>query len=395
MHDHLERHWSLGSFVLGGTVGAAVTLGAVVLGAVVLGAVVLGGTVFDGGDGSRVEFRAEAASAATASAPTGPSAGDDSTDEGSTDESTTTQVSPGTTTASIDREHWDRMPDPTGSIVAITQLGGRDIIATGIVIDGMLVTSASALGGAERVLVYSAGLPVEVLVRGHDPFADLAVLVPLDGSDDLGLGHGFVTSTETPGNKAVVKLVASDGRPEPIVVAGHVLALGQRATTRSGRTVMGAMLTSARVPELGAGAALLDEHNQVIGMVIDVEDYLAVALPVDRIRQIGAEILLTGWPNAAWVGIEGHTSEDGILVTDLDAEGPASDCGLAQGDLIMMVDDEAVTHMAELVDVVRDAGPGTTVRLKVRTDENEWTAYLVVGRREDVATIPTGEAESD
>ena len=82
-------------------------------------------------------------------------------------------------------------------------------------------------------------------------------------------------------------------------------------------------------------------------------------------------------------------------VTNVDTEGPASDCGLAEGDLITMVGDEPVTDMAELVAAVRHAGPGATVRLNVRTDENEWTAYLVVGHREVLATITAGEAESD
>ncbi len=318
---------------------------------------------------------------------------DESNDE--SEHSTTTPGGSGVTTASLTRDEWTRMTEPTDGVVAITQLDGKETIATGIVIDGILVTSASALGGAERVLIHANGVMNEVLVRGHDPFADLAVLVPVDDSQDLALGSGFVTAPHAPDTEDVVDLVASDGKPQPIVVRGHILAVGQRATTRSGRTVMGAMHTSARVPELGAGAALLDEQGRVIGMVIDVEDYLAVALPVERIQRIAAEILQTGWPNPAWVGIEGHTSSEGILITDLDAEGPAADCGLAEGDLITMVNDEPVTDMAELVDAVRDAGPGTTVRLNIHTDDNEWTAYLVVGHREELETITAGEAESD
>ncbi len=360
---------------------------------VALGAVVLGGSVLDGSDSSRVEFRAEGASAAAATVTADPRGDSETYDE--SQNPTTTLGGSGVTTASLTRDEWTRMPEPTDGVVAITQLDGKETIATGIVVDGMLVTSASALGGAERVLIHANGVTNEVLVRGHDPFADLAVLVPVDDSQDLVLGSGFVTAAHAPETEAVVLLVASDGKPQPILVGGHIQAVDQRATTRSGRTVMGAMHTSARVPELGAGAALLDERGRVIGMVIDVEDYLAVALPVARIQHIGAEILRTGWPNPAWVGIEGHTSTEGILITDLEAEGPASDCGLAEGDLITMVNDEPVTDMAELVDAVRKAGPGTTVRLNVHTDENAWTAYLVVGHREELETITAGEAESD
>lgn len=365
--NRLADQWSLGSFFAGGALGALVTLAALISGT----------SLLDRGPASRVEFRTEEPTAAVIQ--TTLAYGSSDNNDGAEADSaagTGSTMGPGQSARS---QRWSPTPEPGSGVVSISQLDGREPIATGILVNGVLVTSSSALGGAERVLIHSNGTVQEVLVRGSDEFADLAVLVPLD---PLALGDGFVIAPEPPAEQSQVHLIASDGKPQPIIVEGHLLSVDQRAVTRNGHTILDAMHTSARVPELGAGAALLNDDGQVVGMVIDVEDYLAVALPAARIIELTATILASGWPDPAWVGIEGTAVDGGVVVTELDAEGPAARSGLNEGDLITRVGESPVIDVADLVKAVRIAGPGATVDLRVVTDGNDWTAHLVVGKRE-------------
>ncbi len=352
-------------------------------------------SLLDGRAESRVEFRTDTpAAAADDASDSSPSiATDDATGPDDERDATVVTTTSPSSPADTEADRWTRLPEPEAGVVSITQLDGHEAIATGILVDGRLLTSWSALEGAERVLIHHDDVVQEVLVRGSDAFADIAVLIPVD-SEPLSIDHGFESATEVPPTDAQVHLVASDGKPQPIIVEGHILGSGQRATTRSGYTILGAMHTSARVPELAAGAALLDDGGRVVGMIIDVEDYLAVAVPIDRVQRIAESILESGWPDLAWVGLKGESSQDGITVTGIEPEGPAAKAGLHEGDRITRIGNKQVTDVAELVSIVRSTGPGATVQFEIVTDETTWSAYVVVAAREPVEAV-TGVAPSN
>lgn len=374
----LSDHWSLGSFIAGGAVGALVTVVALVSTT----------SLLDRDDPNRVEFRTdtpaavETAGVSTTSEPGGGSSSgteaDDRPAEGATDAGSTTVPA----VSSVQTDRWGRLDEPLAGVFAIYHLDASTLLGTGTLVDGVLVTSFSALGNAERVMIqHDQGLE-EAVVRGFDEFSDLAVIVPLE---DLDLGTGFSPVAGTVTDGSAVRLVANDGQPLPIIVEGHVLAFDQRALTRDGHTIVDTLHTSARVPQSAAGSPLFDDHGHLVGMVIDSQDYLAFGLPAERISQLARQILRTGWPDPAWVGIEGTASDEGVVVTNVDEDGPATRSGLTTGDVITAVHVEGtarpVVDIADLVAAVRLAGVGTAVEVEVLTGDQAWVARLVVGQR--------------
>ena len=267
--------------------------------------------------------------------------------------------------------------DEVPGVFGLFHLDGTTPVATAVLLDGHLLTSASALGGAERFVYLIGGEPREATVYGTDRFTDVAVLVPDDPID----APEIIPAGTTAEAGEDVRLVATDGQPPQILVAGRLIATDKNANTRDGHAVIGAMYTSARVPQAGGGAALVNNSNEAIGLVIDSDDYLAIAIPLATAREIGNSIIRTGWGHQAWIGIEGSGEADGIILTAIGSESPAARAGLAVDDIVVSCNEEPVTTMADLVRWLRNAGPGEELVLGVTTDGLDWTTTVVIGSR--------------
>lgn len=361
----LGENWSLRSFIAGGAVGALVAV-----------ALVVSTGMLEGNDGGRVELRPATAAAALSS---------------------TTLLSASTTSTTSAIAEWgladpDQAEGPASvpGVVIVYQLDGQTPVATALHVDGRLVTSASAVGEAERLVVHHDGASQEVLVRGRDPYSDIALLVPADG-ELLPIGSiEWAPDAVEPGD--TVHLVALDGQPQPIVLSGQVLALNAHTITRGGNTIVDAVATSARLPELAGGAALVDDHGRAVGMVIDCADYLASAVPVSTLRTVSASIAETGWANPAWVGIVANFEDDTMTITETVEDSPSAAAGLAPGDRLLAIDGEPVTGLTRFVMAIRRAGPNTSVTVDVETNGQEWTTTMVVGER---APVPPVDIVSD
>lgn len=364
-----HRRWSPHSFGAGGVFGALLAIAAVV-----------STTPFNDEPDTRVEFRP-----GPTAEPVEANEQSDETQAGATSQvgaaiNSTTTVLASTTVVSglLDRNATIEPPvDEVPGVFGLFHLDGTTPVATAVLLDGRLLTSASALGGAERFVYVLDGEPREATVYGTDRFTDVAVLVPDDPID-----APEITPAEARAEAGDdVRLVATDGQPPQILVAGRLIATDKNANTKDGHAVIGAMYTSARVPEAGGGAALVNDRNEAIGLVIDSDDYLAIAIPLAIAREIGDSIIRTGWGHQAWIGIEGSGEGDGIVLTSVGPESPAGRAGLAVDDIIVSCSDEPVTNMADLVRWLRSAGPGEELQLGVTTDGLQWNTTVVIGSR--------------
>jgi S1-C subfamily serine protease len=82
-------------------------------------------------------------------------------------------------------------------------------------------------------------------------------------------------------------------------------------------------------------------------------------------RKLGIEYMEVGEQLASYFKLSGKT---GVLVSSVDAEGPAGKAGMKAGDLILKVDAEAIKDGDDLRDAVAEAEGGKEVTVSVQRD---------------------------
>lgn len=381
------RVFSLSSFMFGGTVGVAACLAIYAL-------------VWSGSTTTATDL---------AVFPTGPSIQPtslttvDSVASTTTPDPGSTDTAPPTTESADEPATPQRQPLPAylepvveQQLVSIRPVNDTRPLGSGLYVDGLILCSAEALGDRDHATVSIAGRRYSATLAGSDPFTDIAVLVPdqqITESTDTTL-----IELDDPVDGGSITLLANDGQPEPIAVAGKVLSTGQRLTARSGHALLGAFETSARLPETGLGAVLVNDAGRPVGVVVSGEGYLASAIPISVAREVAANIISTGWASSAWLGIEGTDVSYGVEVSAIDSASPAESSEIEVGDVIRSLDGTTVFDMVSLVELLRERAAGDLVELVVQRDGARVTIPLTLADYKVASESPDddrGEALSE
>ncbi len=258
--------------------------------------------------------------------------------------------------------------------------------------DGLVVTNAHVIHGAERVRVQLAdGRELEALVLGEDEKLDVALLA-MRGASGLP--------------------VAAMGTSEALRVGEYLVAIGSpfglRHTVTLGivsakERVLGVgpfdhlIQTDASINPGSSGGPLFDGQGRVVGVntVIHARGQgIGFAIPIDDVRAVIPELRDVGRVSRGVLGVAFQAiSHDlaralalpaptGALVTDVEPGGPASRVGIAPGDVILSIDAEPIEQAAELARVLGQRKPGETLRLVVRHGRDEATKRVVLAPAE-------------
>ena len=86
-----------------------------------------------------------------------------------------------------------------------------------------------------------------------------------------------------------------------------------------------------------------------------------------------------------YLGVLGQQGFEGpgVRVEDVMPGTAAENAGLKKGDVILRIDDKVLTGMAELVDALSGAGPGTAVDLLIQRDGEELAVDTILGSKPD------------
>ncbi len=275
-------------------------------------------------------------------------------------------------------------------VLAILDADDRSLVASGLVIDGTVISSANELAGRSQVLLATESGLINGTVEGVDPFSDLVVITVLD--PELLPTPIRVIASPTPADHAMgdaIWLLSASDQPEPsgtnvttpLALAGELTGAGDNVATSSGEMTFDALQTTIRTPDHGPGGALLDSSGNTIGMVISCDQHLAAALPIGSLRIAAQSIRDTGWAHIGWLGIEGEGSESGIELVQVESNGPAATAGLLPGDRLLSVDGQRLQHVAEVVRSIRRVGVGNQVEFEVDRDGEVFIATITVGAR--------------
>ncbi|MCB8749442.1 HhoA/HhoB/HtrA family serine endopeptidase [Planktothrix agardhii] len=253
--------------------------------------------------------------------------------------------------------------------------------------NGRIITNAHVVDGATKVsVVLKDGRQFEGKVVGTDPVTDVAVIqIQADNLPTLTIGN---SETLQPGELAI-----AIGNPlglDNTVTVGIISATG-----RSGSEVgipdkrVSFIQTDAAINPGNSGGPLLNQKGEVIGMntaIIQGAQGLGFAIPINQVQRIADQISTTGKVEHPYLGIQMVTlspevkeslnqdpnspisvnEDQGVLIARVMPNSPAHQSGLRAGDVIIQVDNIAVTKADEIQQIVENVTVGSQLKMQIK-----------------------------
>ncbi|MFK5582553.1 S1C family serine protease [Serinicoccus sp. LYQ131] len=310
----------------------------------------------------------------------------------------------GTTVSLSGEQDWASVAEavtPSTVSIAVAGAAGQGS-GSGVVWDdqGHIVTNAHVVEGAQEVQVsLPDGRTYSADVVGSDVSSDLAVLQLQDGPDDLqaiAVGDDDALGVGDP--------VMAVGNPLGLsgtVTTGIVSALDRPVSTQSAQgsqqaqaVVTNAIQTSAAINPGNSGGALVNAAGELVGINSSIASLssgvggqsgsigIGFAIPSGKVQLIAEQLIETGTATHAFLGVGLNDAQaevdgatvTGAVVTQVEAGSPAAGAGLAEGDVIIAIDEEPTTSATALVGQVRERA----------ADEEAVVSYVRDGERTDV-----------
>jgi len=296
------------------------------------------------------------------------------------------------------------------SVVEITVQGvsvpsqpQQGAVGSGFVFDdeGNIITNQHVVDGASTISVtFPDGSSYRATVVGTDPSTDLAVIhveAPAAKLVPLQLGDSSEVRVGDP-----VVAIGSPFGLEGTVTSGIVSALHRQMTAPNEFTITDSIQTDAAINHGNSGGPLLDGRGRVIGVNAQIEsdsggnDGVGFAIPSSTVRFVATQIISTGKAEHAYLGITMVATSDGLAVTEVRPETPASAAGLRAstgsevvdgeevptgGDVIVAFDGKPVSTTAELQSAVDSLRPGDEVTVTVLRGGKRVTLDVTLGTR--------------
>ena len=260
--------------------------------------------------------------------------------------------------------------------------------------EGILLTNNHVIERATEIEVRLAdGRQASAEVVGADPETDLAVLrIRLDRLPAVTLGN-----TEALQVGDVVLAIGNPFNVGQTVTSGIVSALGRHGLGLS--TFESFIQTDAAINPGNSGGALVDVQGHLVGINTAIFSRsggnlgIGFAIPVDLARQVMEGLLRDGRVTRGWIGVEPRDLspefaesfklpiKDGVLITGVLQDGPASKGGLKPGDVVVSVAGQTVGNTAQLLNAVAALKPGSDAALGVQRGEKALQLTLTVAQR--------------
>src|SRR3954466_14630540 len=259
---------------------------------------------------------------------------------------------------------------------------------------GLVLTNSHVVDGAARVNVTTVeGRSLVARVVGDDPDTDLA-LVRVDAPATL--------PAAPLGNSKLLRrgqLVIAIGNPlgfESTVTTGVVSALGRSLRARSGRLIDDVIQTDAALNPGNSGGPLVSSRGEVVGIntaVIMGAQGICFAVASNTANFVLGELVRHGRVRRAYIGVAaqqtaiprrlrhaaGVTHASGVVAVGIEPGSPAELAGMMAGDIIIALDDVAISGADDLIRVLGGDKIGRSVSLEM----------LRRGERRRAAITPT------
>lgn len=296
------------------------------------------------------------------------------------------------------KEAFDGVSRAAGA--AVVGIGGGWARGAGVVVtEGKVLTNAHNLHGGETTIAFADGRTATGTVAGVDADGDLAVIsVDTSGAAVLEWAAEGTASAGT-----AVFAVSNPGGRGTQVTVGFVSGTAREFRGPRGRKIRGSIEHTAPLARGSSGSAIVDAAGRFLGLNTNrLGDGFYLAIPADASLRERVDALIRGESAARprlGVGIAsphvarrlrravGLPERDGLLVQEVEDDGPAGRAGIRRGDLVVEAAGLSVASADDLWDALDGAKDGSTVELKVVRGTEERTVAVGFG-----VTHATGEA---
>ncbi|MCH2457328.1 MAG: trypsin-like peptidase domain-containing protein, partial [Henriciella sp.] len=285
------------------------------------------------------------------------------------------------------------MPEfPDGSpLERFNEFFGRDpegfrregSLGSGFVVsaDGVIITNNHVIENADEInVIFASGRTLQAELIGTDVETDIAVL-KVESEAPLP----FVEFADSDAAE-VGDWVMAIGNPFGFggsVSAGIISA--RNRDIQSGR-YDDFIQTDAAINRGNSGGPLFNLNGEVVGVNTAIISPtggsvgLGFSIPANLVEQVAAQIIEYGKPRRGWFGVNvqgideglagayGLDSTDGVIITNIDGEGPAATADFEVGDLLLPFDGKMIENVRGLTRIVAETEIGKRVRVDLIRD---------------------------
>jgi len=260
--------------------------------------------------------------------------------------------------------------------------------------DGLVLTNNHVVEGTQQIKVtLLSGKTFPGRVIGRDPFSDLAV-VKVETSERLPAAALGRSSSLRVGQMAVAV-----GNPFGL---GHTVTVGvisalNRSIQVPNLVIENLIQTDAAINPGNSGGALADSSGALIGIntaIVQQAQGIGFAIPIDAARVIMDQLISRGrvvrpYAGLVWGGdVDANIArqyslpvDHGIIVREVDADGPAARAGIRQGDIIVALDGRRIDNWNDFIRELFTKKPGDRVRVEIARDGDRRTVDLTLAER--------------
>jgi putative serine protease PepD len=240
---------------------------------------------------------------------------------------------------------------------------------------GIVLTADSLIDEVDEVSVTdSGGNRLMATVVGTDPVTDVGVLRVQTTS-----WLPIAISTAQPWDTEVVSAMTYPSQ----VYLGQINSTWSNVDVPGRPPMLGSLAADLPMPADSLGTPLLNQAGQLVGMVGAISSGQAPVLAVSSATAEAAveSLLATGSVPHGWIGVEQAAAvHDGVRLVQVDANSPAGQAGLADGDVITAVDGRTLDSVDDLWAAVRLRQPGSHVAVsRIDTTHHSSTVQVTLG----------------
>jgi serine protease Do len=305
------------------------------------------------------------------------------------------------------------------------EMGKREALGSGFIVDprGYIITNNHVVDKADHIFVKLASDPTDeadqgrpATVVGVDPDTDIAVIK----IDPRGLTLPVAKMGNSEGAQ-VGDWVLAIGSPFGLsqTVSAGIVSARNRSIEDPGEGNIDRsqfqrfIQTDAAINPGNSGGPLVDMAGQVIGMNTAIytqsagSEGVGFAMPSNTLIRVYNQLIS---PNhkvtRGSIGIQFQATigsavgrvygfaQGGVLVSTVTPNGPAQKAGVQSNDVITSVDGKPVKDGDELVNIISDKQPGSTVRLGIMRNGKPLTLDVGIADRAKLfAALNNGAAE--